>query len=194
MAITVSLEHWSIEVNKSQNEWNWKSPHLVQSSCSEQGNPEQIDRACAYLFLNTSKDTDSTTCICSFQCETTITRKKKIYKPIFFLMFGWNCLCFTLCPLSLALSLDTIKKSLASPIRYLYILIRFSWLHSSQKSPSFLVLSSCHRCSNSFIFSTVLHWTCSRKCISLFCWGPLALTQNIWRVSSGLSRGEESLP
>jgi len=41
------------------------------------------------------------------QCSVTLKVKK------FFLVFRWNFLCFSLCPLPLVLSLGTTEKSLA---------------------------------------------------------------------------------
>jgi len=58
--------------------------------------------------LNTSCEGDSSVCLGSlFQCS--ITTKVKS----FFLMFRWNFLCSSMCPLPLVLSLGTAEKSLA---------------------------------------------------------------------------------
>lgn len=96
MVTTVPLEHWKIEVTESQNEWNWKSPHLVQPSFWEQVNPEQVDQGCAYLFLNMPKDTDYTTCVGRFQCVTAITGKKSLKSKTFFLCLS-GIACVLLC-------------------------------------------------------------------------------------------------
>jgi len=58
--------------------------------------------------LSISREGDSTTSLGSlFQCSATLQIKK------FFLMFSWNFLCFSLCPLPIVLSLGTTEKSLA---------------------------------------------------------------------------------
>lgn len=190
MATTVSLEHWRIEVTESQNGWNWKSSHLVQPSCSEQGKPEQVDRGCSYLPLNTSKDTDSTTCKGRLKCVTKIMRREKL--KIKFFSYVWVELCFVLCPLSIVLSLDTIKESLASPIRRdIDILMRFSRATPVGSLPAFSSLGhvtdvpttssspqSCIGLSPEVHFSLVL--------------GGPGLGPKHRYVSSGLSRGEES--
>jgi len=55
-----------------------------------------------------SREGDSTTSLGSLgQCSIILRGKK------FFLMFSWNFLCFSLCPLPLVLSLGTAEKSLA---------------------------------------------------------------------------------
>ena len=56
---------------------------------------------------NISREGDSTASLGSlFQGSVTLRGKK------FFLMFSWNFLCLSLCPLPLVLSLGTTEKSL----------------------------------------------------------------------------------
>ena len=58
--------------------------------------------------LNISREGDATTSLGSlFQGSVTLRVKKC------FLVFNWNFLCFSLCPLPLVLSLGTTEKSLA---------------------------------------------------------------------------------
>lgn len=85
-----------------------------------------------------------------FQCLTTLPAKNV------FLTLKWNFLYFSLHPLSLTLSLDTLGKtqapsSLRSPIRYLSTLLRSCLFFSKLNSPRCLSLSSYIRCSNSLI-------------------------------------------
>ena len=55
-----------------------------------------------------SREGDSTTSLGSLGQGSITLRVKK-----FFLMFSWNFLCFSLCPLPLVLPLGTTEKSLA---------------------------------------------------------------------------------
>jgi len=79
-----------------------------------------LHRTFSRWVLNISREGDSTTSLGSlFQCSVTLRGKK------LFLVFRWNFLCLSLCPLPLVLSLDTTEKSLAPssrhpPLRYLY--------------------------------------------------------------------------
>jgi len=57
---------------------------------------------------NISKEGDSTTSLRSLCQDSFSLRGKK-----FFLIFSWNFLCLSLCPLPLVLSLGTTGKSLA---------------------------------------------------------------------------------
>ena len=58
--------------------------------------------------LNISREGDSTASLGSLGQGSVTLRGKK-----FFLMFSWNYLCFSLCPLPLVLSLGSTEKSLA---------------------------------------------------------------------------------
>jgi len=93
--------------------------HLVQPSCQSRVTYSRLHRNASRWVLNISREGDSTTSLGSlFQCSVTLRVKK------FLLMFRWNFLCFSLCPLPLVLSLGTTEKSLAPsswhpPRRYL---------------------------------------------------------------------------
>jgi len=66
-------------------------------------------------LLSISREGDSTTSLGSlFQCSVTLRGKK------FFLMFRWNFLFFSLCPLPLVLLLGTTEKSLV-PLLVTYV-------------------------------------------------------------------------
>jgi len=82
--------------------------HLVQPPCRSRVTYNRLHRTLSRQVLNISRKGDSTTSLGSlFQCSVTLRGKK------FFLMFRQNFLCFSLCPLSLVLSLGTTEKSLA---------------------------------------------------------------------------------
>jgi len=82
--------------------------HLVQPPCRSRVTQSRLDRTFSRQVLNISREGNSTTSLGSrFQCSVTLRGKK------FFLMFSWNFLCFSLCPLPLVLSLGTTEKSLA---------------------------------------------------------------------------------
>ena len=85
-------------------------------------------------------------------------------------MFRGYLLCFSLCPLTLVLSLGNTEKSLApSPLhsatRYLYTQMRFppepSLLQTEQ------LIFSYKRCSRPLITFMALCWTLSSVCMSL---------------------------
>uniref|UniRef100_A0A8B9QH24 Glycoprotein endo-alpha-1,2-mannosidase n=2 Tax=Apteryx owenii TaxID=8824 RepID=A0A8B9QH24_APTOW len=109
-----------------------------------------------------------------------------------FLMFKWNFLCFSLCPLPLILSLGTTEKSLAPssldpPIRYLYLLIRISLslLFSRLNRPSSLSFFSYKQCSSPLIVFVALCWTCSSRSVSVLYWGAQNWTQySRWGLTS----------
>ncbi|XP_068775232.1 uncharacterized protein [Struthio camelus] len=98
--------------------------HLVQSPCSSRVIWSILPRIASRRVLNISSQGDSTTSLGNlFPCSVTLTGKK------FFLVFSWNCVCFSLCPLPLVLSLGTTEKSLAPssrhpPFRQFYTLRR----------------------------------------------------------------------
>jgi len=65
-------------------------------------------RTLSRWVLNISREGDSTTSLGSlFQCSVILRGKK------FFLLFRWNFLCFSLCPLPLGLSMGTTEMNLA---------------------------------------------------------------------------------
>ena len=67
----------------------------------------RLHRTLSRLVLNISREVDCTTSLGRlFQGSVTLRGK-------FFLMFRWNFLCFSFCPLPLVLSLGTTEKSLA---------------------------------------------------------------------------------
>jgi len=75
----------------------------------KQGHLQQAAQDRIQVVVNISREGDSTTSLGSlFQSSVTLRVKK------FFLMFRWNFLCFSLCPLPLVLSLGTTEKSLAT--------------------------------------------------------------------------------
>jgi len=94
--------------------------HLVQPPCRSRVTYSRLHRTLSRRVLNISREGDSTASLGSlFQGSVTLRGKK------FFLMFRWNFLCFSLCPLPLVLSLGTTEKSLAPsfwhpPLRYLW--------------------------------------------------------------------------
>ena len=93
--------------------------HLVQPPCWSRVTYSRLHKTLSKQVLNTSRVGDSANSLGSlFQCSVTLRVKK------FFLMFRRNFIFFSLCPLSLVLSLGTTEKSLAPsswhpPLRYL---------------------------------------------------------------------------
>jgi len=82
--------------------------HLVQLPCQSRVTYSRLHRTSSRQVLNSSREGDSTTSLESlFQCFVTLKVK------MFFLMFRWNFLCFSLRPLPLVLSLGTTERSLA---------------------------------------------------------------------------------
>jgi len=82
--------------------------HPVQPPCRSRVTQSRLHRTAARWVLNISREGDSTASLGSLgQGSVTLTGKK------FFLVFSWNFLCFSLCPLLLVLSLGTTEKSLA---------------------------------------------------------------------------------
>jgi len=76
--------------------------HLVQPLCRSRVTYSRLHRTLSRQVLNISRERESTASLGSlFQCSVTLRGKK------FFLMFSWNFLCFSLCPLPLVLSLGT---------------------------------------------------------------------------------------
>lgn len=76
------------------------------------------------LVLNVSAEGDSMAALCSLlQYSVTLTVRS------FLLIFRWNLMCFSLCPLSLAMSLGSSEKSLCpsfwpQSLQCFYALIR----------------------------------------------------------------------
>ena len=76
----------------------------------KQGHKEHTTQDCIQ-FLNISSEGDSTTSLGNlFQSSVTHTVKR------FFLIFRWNFLCISFCPLPLVLSLGTTEKNLFHPL------------------------------------------------------------------------------
>jgi len=98
--------------------------HLIQLSCKSRFTYSRLHMITPRQVLNIPREGDSTAPLGSlFQCSITLRMKK------FFLVFRWNFLCFSLCPLPFALSLGTTEKSLAPfswhpPLRHLWAFIR----------------------------------------------------------------------
>jgi len=108
--------------------WLWledtSGGYLVQTCCSSRDALRQLPRTMSRWLLDISMDGDSATSLGDFcQPSVTLTVKKG------FLMLRGNLLCFSLCQMTLVLSLGTTEKSLALssvhlPFRYLYRLTR----------------------------------------------------------------------
>lgn len=97
---------------------------LVQAPCSKQGQLEQFSQCHAQSGLNTVQNGDSTTSLASqFQHSQLIA----------FLMVFVKFLVFHFEPVALLLGTAESYLALSSlflPVRYLYTLIRFSWVFS----------------------------------------------------------------
>ena len=118
---------WPVLCESSQNHriTDWQGlegtsvGYLFHPPCQSSITYSRLHRTLSRQVLNISREGDSTTSLGSlFQFSVTLRGKK------FFLMFRWNFLCFSLCPLPLVLSLGTTEKSLAPfswhpPFRYL---------------------------------------------------------------------------
>jgi len=116
--ITESQNHRILGVGRDL----WLSPS--PNPLPKQGHQQQAAQHHVQAGLNISREGDSTAPLGSL-CQGSVTlRGKKI-----FLMFSWNFLCFSLCPLPLVLSLGTTGKSLTPsswhpPCRYLSAFLR----------------------------------------------------------------------
>jgi len=77
--------------------------------CQSRVTHSRLHRTLSRRVLNISREGDSTAPLGSLGQGSVTLRGKK-----FFLMFSWNFLCFSLCPLPLVLSLGTTGKSLAT--------------------------------------------------------------------------------
>ena len=85
--------------------------------CPSTDTQSRLHSTASRRVLNISREGDSTASLGSlFQVSITLRGKK------FFLMFSWNFLCSSLCPLPLVLSLGTTAKSLA-PYEQVYSLV-----------------------------------------------------------------------
>jgi len=87
--------------------------------CQSRVTYSRLHRTLSRWILNISREGDSTAPLGSLGQGSITLRMKK-----FFLLFSWNFLCFSLCPLLLVLSLGTTEKNLAPsswhpPFRYL---------------------------------------------------------------------------
>ena len=86
--------------------WGLSSP----TPCRSRVTQSKLHRTLSRRVLNISREGDSITSLGSlFQGSVTLRGKK------FFLMFSWNFLCFSLCPLPLVLSLGTTERVWARP-------------------------------------------------------------------------------
>ena len=93
--------------------------HPFQPPCRSRVTYSRLHSTSSRWVLNISREGDSTTSLGSLGQGSVTLRGKK-----FFLVFSWNFLCFSLCPLPLVLMLGTTEKSLAPsswppPCRYL---------------------------------------------------------------------------
>jgi len=95
----------------------WGSPS--PTPCRSRITQSRLQRTSSGQGLSISREGDSTSPLGSLgQGSVTLTVKR------LFLLFRWNFLCFSLCPLPLVLLLGTTEKSLTpssrhSPLRYL---------------------------------------------------------------------------
>jgi len=92
---------------ESQNVRGWKGPlWLTQSNpLPKQDHLQQgLHRTVSRRVLNISREGDSTASLASLGQGSVTLRVKK-----FFLMFSWNLLGFSLCPLPLVLPLGTTE-------------------------------------------------------------------------------------
>jgi len=82
--------------------------HLVQPHCQSRFTYSRMHRTASRQVLNMRREGDDSTPLGSlFQCSVILSVKK------FFLVFTWNFLGFSLCPLPLVLLLGPTEKSLA---------------------------------------------------------------------------------
>lgn len=130
---------WLLVIRELQNGWDWKWPLEVicLSSGSNRATYIKFFRIISRWVSNISNGGDSTVSLDNLcQCLATLIAKK------YFLMLTENLLCFSLCPLSLVLSLKTPEgrlglSSLHPPYRNLYKIVR---------SPSNPSLSCAEQC------------------------------------------------
>jgi len=129
-------------------------------------------RSLSSWLLSIFKDEDATASLGNlFQFDHPPSRGA--VEEYYFLIFRWNSLYFSLCPLPLAFEESLALPSLFPPINYLYTLMRppppqaFSRLNS----PVCLSLSSYIRCSSSLIAFVASFWACFSPCFSCT-WKP----------------------
>ena len=144
--------------------------------CRSRVTYSRLHRTLSRWVLNISREGDSTTSLGSlFQCSITLRGKK------FFLMFRWNFLGFSLCPLPLVLSLGTTEKSLAPSWHYVtsYYLSNQIWFQK-RKGEMDVILHYLFRASGA------AHWNSSQlqklewpQCYSIWhkCWTNLWLSR-----------------
>lgn len=110
-----------------------------------------------------------------------------------FVMFVWNFLYSSLCPLLLVLSLGTAEESPApfcgfSSLRYLQALVRsLSLLISKLNSTKSFNLSSYRKCFRSPMIFVAFLWTHSRNSLHFLNWGAQTWAQCF---SCGLTRAK----
>jgi len=164
--------------------------HLVQPSCRSRVTYSRLHRTASRRVLKISRAGESTTPLGSlFQGSVTLRVKK------FFLMFSWNFLCFSLCPLPLVLSLGTTEKSLApSPDTHPSDIYKVPSQPSllQLNKPSSLSLSSQDRYSSPLTIIVALRWTLSSSSSSFLNWGAQNCTPD--GASLGQSRGRGKPP
>lgn len=138
--------------------WASRAPLGVQPPTQSRVTCSGLPRSVSGQVLKSSKDGAFTIPLDNLcQCLTILRGK------CFFLWnFKWNCLCFTLCPVSLAFHWATLRRVwlrllYSVPITYLHKLIRcpFSRLHSL----SGLSLSLYGRTSKPLVIFMALLWT-----------------------------------
>lgn len=114
------------------------------------------------------------------------------HSDIFFPIFMWTLLYFSLCPLLPILSMDTTEKSLflfslRLPFRYFHTSIGFplSLLSSWLNTKSSLSLSSYERYSSPIIIFVTLHWGFSSTFLSFILVSPeLVTVLQVWPLQS----------
>ena len=126
-SITESPNHRTVGVGRDL----WGSFNPIQSPYWSRVTYSRLHRTASRQVLNISREGVSKTALGNlFQCSVILRGKK------FFLMFRWNFLCFSLCPLPLVLSLGSTEKSLA-PSSWLTLQIFIS-IYKVPSQPSLL--------------------------------------------------------
>ena len=133
-AIYIHLNHRMVRLEGTSG------GHLVQLPCSNRATCIQLPRILSRQFLSISKEVDSTNFLVNL-CQWSLILVGKNC----FLMFRWNLLCFSLCPLLSVLSWHHWKKhgSIQLYTFPLYILVRYALnlIFSRLNSPNSLNLS-----------------------------------------------------
>jgi len=121
--------------------------HLIWCPCSKQGQLEQVAQSHVQLGFEYLQ---------GWGLHNISQQPFPVSEHLHSLIFKWDFLYFSLCPLPLVFSLGTSEKSLAlpllPPIGYLYTLIRspLRLFLTMLSNPSSLSLSSYGRCSSPF--------------------------------------------